>query len=118
MVNKTLPPNHNSADKKLANAVVQSLDNSLVDIDDLSLQRLKNARQIALNQPAVSTRRWVPLSAAASIAVFLMVPFYMHQHSTNVAPDVDSEIVSQDFPLSTEEMDDLDMLMALEDGDA
>jgi hypothetical protein len=105
-------------DKKLVVNLVQTLDESLDDIDELSLQRLKNARLKALNYSAKSTRKWVPLSVAASVAALLLIPVAIHQYSANSVGEQDVEIVSQDVPYSAEEMDDIEMLMALEGGDA
>ena len=108
----------NDADHALLTAINQSLDKSLNDIDEVNLQRLKNARVKALASPSHLTRNWVPLSVAASVAALVLVPVLMHYQSTNTPADQEFEIVSQELPISAEEMDDIDMLMALEDTDA
>ena len=104
-----------SADEKLATSLSQTLDKSLVDVDELSLQRLKNARTHALNQSAKPSRKWISLSVAASLAALLLIPLVANQ---NFSGDQDLEVVVQEIPYSPEEMDDIEMLMALEDFDA
>ncbi len=118
MVDKISPHNGSKADQVLIAAVNQSLDKGLDDIDELNLQRLKNARIKALNHSPVATRKWVPLSVAASVAALLLIPVMMHQYSVDSAIEPELEIVSQEMPISAEEMDDIDMLMTLEGGDA
>lgn len=109
-------------DERIAVSVSQTLDKSLDDIDELSLQRLKNARAYALNQShshsSKSSRKWISLSVAASLAALMLIPLSTHRNLLNISGDQDLEIVSQDVPYSAEEMDDIDMLMALEDFDA
>lgn len=116
MVNKTLP--EQSIDEKFAARVSQTLDESLSDIDDLSLQRLKNARAHALNQSPKVSRKWVSLSVAASIAALLLIPIAAHQHLFMPSAEQDLDVLAQEVPYSMEEMDDIEMLMALEDSDA
>lgn len=120
MVKKTL--SEHSADEKLAVCVSRALDKSLDDIDELRLQRLKNARVHALNQShdqsSGAARKWISLRVAASVAVLLLIPVAMHQDLFNSSGDQDLEVVVQEVPYSTEEMDDIEMLMALEDSDA
>ena len=107
-----------SADEKLATSLSQTLDKSLVDVDELSLQRLKNARTHALNQSAKPSRKWISLSVAASLAALLLIHLVANQHLFNFSGDQDLEVVVQEIPYSPEEMDDIEMLMALEDFDA
>ncbi len=106
-----------NADHALIAAVNQSLDKSLADIDEMSLQRLKNARITALSSSQKS-RKWVPLSVAASLAALLLIPVVMQHKSATISVEPEFEMVSQEQPISSEEMDDIDMLMALEDTDA
>jgi hypothetical protein len=115
MANKNLP--EQAADERFAATVSETLDKSLVDIDEMSLQRLKNARAHALNQAAPS-RKWISLSVAASLAALLLIPVVSHQYLSGSSDEQDLEVVVQEVPYSTEEMDDLEMLMALEDSDA
>ena len=115
MANKNLP--EHAADEKFAATVSEALDKSLADIDEMSLQRLKNARAHALNQSAPS-RKWISLSVAASLAALLLIPVVSHQYLSVSSDEQDLEVVAQEVPYSTEEMDDLEMLMALEDSDA
>ena len=118
MVDKISQNFSNVADEKFAAQVADSLDQSLDDIDELSLQRLKKARASALSS-AKPRLKWATLSVAASLIVLVSVPFVTHQYFQHA--DQDFEVVSQDVPYSTEEMDDIDMLMSLEDledGDA
>jgi len=118
MTNKTSSHDVNKNDRHLISAMNQALDKSLDDIDDVTLQRLKKTRIKALHHPSEFSRKWVQLAAAASVAALLLIPFVMHQQAVNSSLDSELEIVSQDMPISAEEMDDIDMLMALEDTDA
>lgn len=104
--------------------VVASLDASLDQLDEITLRRLKKTRAAALAQkqivaePALrgtSRQKWL-LSMAAGVALLAMVPMaWQHQKQTTYEQDV--EMALQDVPITSEEMDDLDMLMALEDTD-
>jgi len=115
MVNKNLP--EQDADEKFAAAVSQTLDKSLADIDEINAQRLKNARARALNSSSLS-RKWIPLSVAASLAALLLIPLIEHQHLLPSSAEQELDVVTQEVPYSVEELDDIDMLMALEDSDA
>ena len=125
MSDKKLSPGLSAADEKLAIALSQTLDKSLDDIDAVSLQRLKNARLQALHHSNRPARQWLSLSVAASVAALLLVPIMFQQLSSS-KPDLDlasqqapfmQESLSPEVPLSLQEMDDLEMLMALEDSD-
>lgn len=115
MVNKNLP--EQDADEKFAAAVSQTLDKSLADIDDINVQRLKNARVRALSSSSPS-RKWISLSVAASLAVLLLIPLVEHQHLLSSSVEQELDVVTQEVPYSAEELDDIEMLMALEDSDA
>lgn len=115
---KNSPHDDSNADQTLISAINQSLDKSLDEIDELNLQRLKNARAKAINNSPAKNRTWVPLSVAASVAALLLIPVVLNQDSGNSNIESELEIVSQETPISAEEMDDIDMLMALEDTDA
>lgn len=115
---KNSPHDDSNADQTLISAINQSLDKSLDEIDELNLQRLKNARAKAINNSPAKNRKWVPLSVAASVAALLLIPVVLNQDSGNSNIESELEIVSQETPISAEEMDDIDMLMALEDTDA
>lgn len=118
MLEKNLPDENEKSDQALIAAMKQSLDKSLDQIDELDLQRLKNARKKALADSPITQRKWVGLSVAASIAALLLAPVIINQQTEIhvIAPEL--EVVSQEVPVSAEEMDDIDMLMALEDSDA
>ena len=118
MVNKMPPDSDRSADATFAASLAQALDKSLDDVDDLSLQRLKNVRAQALSQPVNASRKWISLSVAASVAALLLIPIVIHQSSSNSSSDQELEVVSQEVPYSVEEMDDIEMLMSLEETDA
>jgi hypothetical protein len=118
MVYEISSQNDNKNDQALIAAINQSLDKSLNDIDEVNLQRLKNARVKALNHSSTFSRKWVQLGAAASVVALLLVPIMLHQQPVNSTFDSELEVVSQELPISVEEMDDIDMLMALEDTDA
>jgi hypothetical protein len=130
MSDKKLSPELSAADENLAVILSQALDKSLDDIDAVSLQRLKNARLQALHQSNKPSRQWLPLSIAASVAALLLIPILFQQLSGS-KQDLDlasqqvlfvqenflQESVAQEVPLSSQELDDLEMLMALEDSD-
>jgi hypothetical protein len=115
---KNSPHDDSNADQTLISTINQSLDKSLDEIDELNLQRLKNARAKAINNSPAKNRKWVSLSVAASVAALLLIPVVLNQDSGNSNIEPELEIVSQETPISAEEMDDIDMLMALEDTDA
>lgn len=125
MSDKKLSPELSAADENLVVTLSQTLDKSLDDIDVVSLQRLKNARLQALHQSNKSVRQWLPLSIAASVAALLLIPIMFQQLSSS-KQDLDlasqtipflQESLVQEVPLSSQELDDLEMLMALEDSD-
>ena len=107
-------------DEVLVRKISNTLDESLDGLDELTLQRLKKARTSALAQVAVVTpgvnhrRAW--LGVAAAVALLLLMPL-VWQLQTTSAPDQDIEMALQEIPPSAEELDDMDMLMALEDTD-
>lgn len=117
MVDKISPHDEYSADEKLVTAIGQALDESLDEIDDLSAQRLRTARVRALNSSAKSSRKWVPLSMAASVAALLLIPIVYHQYPFTDAIDPESDIVLHEIPYSAEELDDMEMLMSLGEPD-
>lgn len=130
MSDKKLSPELSAADESLAVTLGQTLDKSLDDIDAVSLQRLKNARLQALHQSNKPARQWLPLSIAASLAALLLIPILFQQLSSSkqdldlasqqvpfVQENFSQESLAQEVPLSSQELDDLDMLMALEDSD-
>lgn len=116
MLKENEPENHDKLNQVFIQAVNQSLDKSLDDIDELNMQRLKNARVKALSRSTKS--KWIVLSAAASVAALLLIPIATHHLSSKSAIDAELEFVAQEVPISAEEMDDIEMLMALEDTDA
>jgi hypothetical protein len=130
MSDKKLSPELSAADESLAVTLSQTLDKSLDDIDAVSLQRLKNARLQALRHSNKPTRQWLPLSIAASVAALLLIPIMFQQLSSSkqdlglalqevpfVQDNFLQESLAQEVPLSSQELDDLEMLMALEDSD-
>jgi len=105
-------------DEKLVAAIARTLDKSVNDIDDFSLQRLKSARENALSHSQKPARTWINFRVAASVAVLALIPVAFHQYSQIGFVDQDMEVVSQDVPFSAEEMDDIEMLMSLDGDDA
>jgi len=87
-------------------------------LDDLTLQRLKVARVKALQQSRTGrfNKKIIPAVAAAAIAAVLLVPVFWHQQGVD-GIDTD-EVAALEIPPSAQELDDLDMLIALEDEDA
>lgn len=100
-------------DEAFARAITDSLDKSLDGIDDLSRLRLQHARAKAL-RPNKHGHKWIALAVAASFAALLLTPIFWQSQE-----EVDADVVAAlEIPPSAEELDDLDMLLALEDGDA
>lgn len=98
--------------------VVVSLNDSLEELDELTLQRLKAARAKALRQPRAGLGKWAAMgAAAAAITAVLLTPALWHKHTVD-GLDADTVAVLEELPPSAEELDDLDMLLALEDDDA
>ena len=93
----------------------------MTDIDDLSLQRLKNARVNALIHPVqltYSSPKWTHFAVAASLIMLIAVPVLWQQHNAQQFSDADAEFISQEMPPAAQELDDMDMLLALDDADA
>ena len=124
MKDKHISREENQPEKELIATISHTLDKSLDDIDDLSLQRLKSARSNALSRSAAQKTKWIPFAVAASFAALVLVPFVLQLGSERLGNDLDAEIVLHsepnlsEVPLSSEEMDDIEMLMAMEDVDA
>ncbi|MES2823623.1 MAG: DUF3619 family protein [Pseudomonadota bacterium] len=113
------------ANEELANTLAHTLDKSLAEIDDVSLQRLKNARSEALAASSVHTlktayfsSRSVRFGVAASLMMLLAVPVVWQRHNAQQFSDLDGDLVSQEIPPAAQELDDMDMLMAMDDIDA
>lgn len=103
---------------EFARELVASLDESLEGLDELTVQRLKASRIRALEHTRIGRlgNRIAIGAAAAVIAAALLAPALWYQQRLN-ATDVD-EIAALEIPPSAQELDDLDMLIALEDEDA
>lgn len=109
------PENEKSstANQELADNIKQTLDKSLLDIDDETRLQLQRARQAAL----LSTKHrkthshrvaWVTAAAAASIAAVVILP-NLHLSSTQM-PEVDDLSYLQVDPQT---LDDMDMLLVM-----
>jgi hypothetical protein len=118
MGDKSITESRLNDDKSLTASLVHTLDESLDNIDDLNVQRLKNARLRALGQAPASDHKWIKLSIAASLAAFVFISIAWHQYPIGSTSEQEVEVVSQDVPYTADEMDDIEMLMALGDGDA
>ncbi len=106
-------PSLSSVDQELADSIQQTLDKSLLDIDDETRLQLQQARQTALAvtmQRKKNTQRvaWITTAAAASIAAVIILP-NMHLSSTQ-SPEVDDLSYLQVDP---QLLEDMDMLMAM-----
>lgn len=106
-------PSLSSVDQELADSIQQTLDKSLLDIDDETRLQLQQARQAALAvtmQRKKNTQRvaWITTAAAASIAAVIILP-NMHLSSTQ-SPEVDDLSYLQVDP---QLLEDMDMLMAM-----
>jgi len=107
------------ADQTLANCITQTLDKSLLDIDEETRLQLQQARQKALLaavQRKKNTQRvaWVTTAAAASIAAVIILPNM--QLSVTPSPEFDDLSYLQVDPQLLEDMDML-MVMGEVDGD-
>lgn len=99
--------------QKLADNIKQTLDKSLLDIDDetrLQLQRARQAALIPATYRKTHTHRvaWVTAAAAASIAAVVILPNF-HMSSTPV-PDIEDLSYLQVDPQA---LDDMDMLLVM-----
>jgi hypothetical protein len=113
------------SNEELAQTLAQTLDKSLAEIDDLSLQRLKNARAQALADShgrllgsTYFSAQLIRFGVAASLIMLLAVPILWQRHNAQQLSDLDIELVSQEIPPAAQELDDMDMLMAMDDIDA
>lgn len=102
----------------LAQTIAGTLDKSVDQLDDITLQKLKRARENALKQTPKASRKWGSLSVAASIAILLIAPVVWQQHQSATFAEQDFDVIAQDIPIDSQEMDDIEMLMAMEDTDA
>lgn len=113
------------ANEELAQTLAHTLDKSLTEIDDLSLQRLKNARAEALAASPVQllkstyfSSRSARFGVAASLIMLLAVPVLWQRHNAQQLSDQEGDLISQEIPPAAQELDDMDMLMAMGDIDA
>ena len=104
-------------DAQFAQILAQTLDASLHDIDELNLQRLKKARTHALSSSTRSSSKWIALSVAASLLMLVAAPAIWQQKNVQNVAELNAELISADAPLGAQELDDIDMLMAMDDGD-
>jgi hypothetical protein len=102
----------------LEQTIASTLDKSIDRLDDITLQKLKRARANALMQTPKTSRKWISLSLAASIAILLIAPIAWHQQQNSATAEQDLDVIAQDIPLDAQEMDDMEMLMAMGDTDA
>lgn len=110
-----------NSDDKFAKTLAHTLDKSLADIDDLNLQRLKNARANAFINSAqltYSSPKWTHFAVAASLIMLIAAPVLWQQHNAQQFNDADAEFISQEMPPAAQELDDMDMLLAMDDADA
>lgn len=110
-------------DVHFAKTLAATLDKSVEALDDVSLAKLKKSRAQALAHASVSTRHWVPISVAASILMLVAIPALWQKGDVNFIEGADIEAVfqdmsSQDIPYAAQEMDDMEMLIAMDDTDA
>lgn len=105
-------------DKAFTQVLATTLNKSLDEVDEVTRHRLKQARAQALSH-AVQKKSpaWIRLSVAASLGVLLLAPFIVMNFSQHHANEQIVEVLSQDMP-DAQELDDIDMLMAMEDADA
>lgn len=106
-------PSLSSVDQELADNIQQTLDKSLLDIDDETRLQLQQARKAALAvtmQRKKNTQRvaWITTAAAASIAAVIILPNV--QLSSTQPPEFDDLSYLQVDP---QLLDDMDMLMAM-----
>ncbi len=115
------PKSTQKSEEELAKTLAHTLDKSLAEIDDLSLQRLKNARADALSHSVNSANfssRFIRFGIAASLITLVVVPILWHQYNAQQFSDADVELVLQEIPPAAQELDDMDMLIAMGDIDA
>ena len=107
--------------EELAKTLAYTLDKSLEEVDELSLQRLKNARASALTHATKSNYFSAPFmrfGIAAGLLMLVATPILWQHYTAQQMSDADIEIVSQEIPPAAQELDDMDMLIAMDDIDA
>jgi len=97
------------------NALIRTLNESVAELDEGSLQRLGDARIAAINSSGLAkSRKWISASVAASVAMLLCIPMALQHHNSPSLAVQDVEMISPDTLLSPEDLDDIDMLIAME----
>jgi hypothetical protein len=91
------------------NSVVNTLAKSLTDIDAITLQRLKNARENAVankkRKAIYSSPKWIHVAVAASFILLISMPALWVKNNFYTLGNAPADFVSQD-------LDDIEMLMA------
>jgi hypothetical protein len=104
-------------DGEFAQVFAKTLNKSLDDIDDVTVARLKKSRYQALSHSSYFSRKWIPVSIAASLAFLAVLPILWHQHSVQNAVNNEFDMISQEVPPAAQELDDIEMLIAMDDID-
>jgi hypothetical protein len=97
---------------ELEKNIVNTLDKSLAEIDDMTVQRLKNTRAIALAKKNLP--KWIHLAVAASFMLLIAIPVIWKKNHFDASRNTPTEFISQELPPAAQELDDIDMLMAID----
>lgn len=104
-------------DQHLSQTLATTLNKSLADLDDISVIKLKRARAQALAYSPQAKRHWLQMSIAASVLVLVAAPLLWRNAGIGSADSVDDESIAQEIPFAAQEMDDMEMLLAMDDID-
>ena len=93
-----------NVNRAMTEQIVGVLNQSVNELDELSLQRLKNARITAMSQHLEQRRSvWIPLSAAASVVILLLAPIAWYQYASKATLTADYSAVIQDASIDQQE---------------
>jgi hypothetical protein len=104
-------------DNEFATVLAKTLDESLEDIDEVTQARLKKSRIQVLSHSPSASKKWISLSVAASLAILVALPVLWNKSNIENVTVPDADMISQEIPLPEQELDDIDMLMAMDDTD-
>jgi hypothetical protein len=116
-MNTDIHSDSSKGDNEFAKVLTKTLDESLEDIDEVTLARLKKSRIQVLSYSASASKKWISLSVAASVAILIALPVLWNNSNIENSDIADAELMSQEVPPPEQELDDIDMLMAMDDTD-
>jgi hypothetical protein len=108
-----------SADNEFSKVLAKTLESSLENIDEMTLARLKKSRVNSLYYSFLGSKKWMSFGVAASLAILVALPVLWSDSNNNIENSViaDADLMSQEVPPPEQELDDIDMLIAMDDTD-